>query len=175
MNRIAPSTKATPWVVCTLAFFFSCKAPAPVDAGAPSDAAQLEADLAALPHAGGSLVDQLAAEASARTPGTPTLEAVITAVTAQGVTFNAPRQAFAQKQYAVYCATADSTDGLVATVCEYPGEAQALRGEKAANVVQGQLARHQSMVRGRSVMHLVPRSDTPDDTVKKVLSAFESR
>ncbi|MFO0601438.1 MAG: hypothetical protein U0228_39420 [Myxococcaceae bacterium] len=158
--------------------FSACKSSSSTDSGtaaaAPTEAQVLEADLAALPHAGGSLVDQLAAELAARPKGTPTLEGVLAAVAPQGVSFNAPRQVFGQKQYALYCASADSVDGLVLTVCEYPGEAQAARGEKAANVVQGQLARHQSRVRRQSVLHVVPRSDTPEDTVKKVLGAFES-
>jgi hypothetical protein len=135
---------------------------------------QRQADLAALPRSGGSLPDQLAAEAAARPKDTPTLEQVMDASQRAGVAFTTPRQLWGVKQLAIYCAAVDSADGMIVTVCEYPTAEQAARGEKEANLVQGRLPRHQSRVRRKSVLHLVPRSDTPDATVTAVLAAFES-
>lgn len=133
--------------------------------------AQRQADLDALPRAAGALPDQLAAEAAARPSGTPTLESVMAA---SGVSFGPPRQIWGVKQLAIYCAGADSTDGMIVTVCEYPSEAQAGRGEKEANIIQGKLPLHQSRVHKKSVLHVVPRSDTPAESVKKVIDAFEA-
>ncbi|MFT3713605.1 MAG: hypothetical protein QM817_38600 [Archangium sp.] len=134
--------------------------------------AQRQADLDALPKAGGSLPDQLAAEAAARPAGTPTLEKVIEV---SGVPFGAPRQLWGVKQLAIYCASADSADGMIVSVCEYPSEAQAGRGEKEANIIQSKLPLHQSRVHKKSVLHVVPRSDTPAESVKKVIDAFEAQ
>lgn len=145
-----------------------------VDVMNPPVDVQRQADLAALPQTGGSLVDQLAAEAAARPKDTGTLEAVMAAVAKDGVTFGPTRQAWAQKQLALYCASADSTDGVLVTVCEYPSAEQAGRGEKESNIVQGKLPMHQSVVRKKSVLHVVPRSDAPPETVKKILAAFDA-
>jgi hypothetical protein len=140
----------------------------------PADDAQRQADLAALPHGSGSLEDQLAAEAAARTKDTLTLEGVLQAVANDGVAFGAARQVSGQKMLAVYCATADSFQGLIVTVCEYPSADQAKRGETEANLVANQTAGHQSRVRGKSVLHLVARSDAQQEHIAKVLAAFDS-
>jgi hypothetical protein len=134
--------------------------------------AQRQADLDALPKSGGSLPDQLAAEAAARPKDTATLEGVMAG---SGVAFRAPRQLWGVKQLAIYCASADTNDGMIVSVCEYPTPEQAARGEKEANLVQGQLPLHQSKVHKKSVLHVVPRSDTPPETLKKVLDAFEAQ
>lgn len=135
-------------------------------------AAQREADLAALPRAAGTLVDQLAAEAAARQPEAVSLEELTVVLTQVGLTVGPPRQTLANKQLAIYCASADTSDGLLISVCEYPSDEQAQRGEVEANVVQNQLAGHQSRRKKKSVLHVVARSDTPPATVDKVLAAF---
>jgi hypothetical protein len=136
--------------------------------------AQRQADLDALPKTGGSLPDQLAAEAAARPKDTGTIEAIIAALAKDGVGFSAPRQAWGQKQLAIYCASADSADGVLVTVCEYPSAEQAARGEKESNIVLGKVPLHQSVVRKKSVLHVVPRSDSPPQTVTKILAAFDA-
>lgn len=145
-----------------------------IDVMNPPLDAQRQADLAALPQGGGSLSDLLAAEAAARPKDTGTLEAIIATAGKDGVAFGPTRQAWGQKQLAIYCASADSTDGVLVTVCEYPSPEQAGRGEKEANVIQGKLPLHQSVVRKKSVLHVVPRSDAPPETVKKILAAFDA-
>lgn len=150
-------------------FFFALTVAGSCKCAKPGE--QREADLARLPRATGSLQDQLAAEAAARTSGTPTLEAVMSA---SGVTFNAPRQVLGQKQLATYCAAADSMSGMIVTVCEYPDPEQAARGEAEAKLVGDKLAGFQSRRLRRSVLQVVARSDTPPEQVSKVLGAFEA-
>ena len=135
---------------------------------------QREEDLARLPQGAGSLEAQLAAEAAARPQGVPSLERLIAGLTDAGVSLGAPHQVMGQKQLATYCATADSLDGLIVTVCEYPSDEQAKRGEVEANVIASKIAGHQSRVRGKSVLHVVARSDTPQENVAKVLSTFDA-
>lgn len=130
-------------------------------------------DLARLPQGSGSLQDQLAAEAAGRPADTVTLEAMIAALTKEGVSFAAPRQGYGKKLLASYCASADSTDGMILTICEYPSPEQAGRGEAEGRVLGAQLAGYQSRVRKKSVLQLVARSDTPAAHVAKVLSTFD--
>ena len=136
--------------------------------------AQRAADLAKLPKGGGSLQDQLAAEAAARPRDTASLEALTTALTKEGITFNAPRQLYGQKLLAVYCSAADSTNGLIVTVCEYPDAEQAARGLAEANLIGAKLSGYQSKVSKKSVLQVVARSDTPPEHVAKVLGIFEA-
>jgi hypothetical protein len=136
-------------------------------------AAQREADLAVLPQASGSLQDQLAAEAANRPGQTATLEALTAALTKEGVAFNAPHQAYGKKLLAIYCASVDSADGMIITVCEYPSAEHALRGQAEASSVGKLLAGWQSRVSRKSVLQLVARSDTPPEHVAKVLSTFD--
>ena len=138
----------------------------------PNPAAQRTEDLAKLPQGSGSLQDQLAAEAAGRPTGTPTLEALAAAVK-ETVSFGVPRQVYGQKMLASYCASADSLDGMLVTICEYPSPEQAKRGETESNLLFSKLAGHQSRVSKKSVLHLVARSDTPPEHVAKVLSTFE--
>lgn len=134
---------------------------------------QREQDLAKLPRASGTLQDQLAAEAAARPPDTATLEALTASLTKEGITFNAARQGYGRKLLATYCASADSTNGMIVTICEYPSPEQAARGEAEAKVLGAQLAGFQSRVRKKSVLQVVARSDTPPEQVAKVLSIFD--
>lgn len=135
--------------------------------------AQRQEDLARLPQASGDLQDQLAAEAAARPAGTPTLEAVMAAATKEGIGFGAIRQAYGKKLLATYCASVDSLDGMILTICEYPTPEQAKRGQAESGLIGAQLAGFQSRLRKQSVLNLVVRSDTPPEHVAKVLSAFE--
>ena len=80
----------------------------------------------------------------------------------------------AKKQLALYCASADSVDGMLITVCEYPSAETAVEGEREANIMASQLAGHTSRVRKKSVLHLVRRSTTPDATVEKVFTTFDA-
>jgi hypothetical protein len=132
-----------------------------------------EEDLARLPRASGTLQDQLAAEAAARPADTGTLEALTASLAKEGITFNAPRQGFGRKLLATYCASADSTSGMIVTVCEYPSPEQASRGEAEAKIIGAQLAGFQSRTSKKSVLQIVARSDTPPEQVAKVLSIFE--
>lgn len=156
------------WLVFLLVTFLclaGCKCPNPRE--------QREQDLAKLPRGSGSLQDQLAAEAAARPSDTGTLEALTASLTKEGITFNAPRQGFGRKLLATYCASADSTSGMIVTICEYPSPEQAQRGEAEAKVIGSQLSRFQSRVSKKSVLQIVSRSDTPPEQVAKVLSIFE--
>ena len=153
-------------VVLSIAGFGGCKC------AEPNPAAQRTEDLAKLPQGSGSLQDQLAAEAAGRPAGTPTLEA-LTAAVKETVSLGAPRQVYGQKMLASYCASADSLDGMLVTICEYPSPEQAKRGETESNLLFSKLAGHQSRVSKKSVLHLVARSDTPPEHVAKVLSTFE--
>ena len=177
MHRTSHETLAPVCFALAVVALTSCKCAEtkPIDPGEvekKAAAVHREADLAARPQAGGSLVDQLAAEAAARQPDTVSLEKVTSVLTQVGLTVGPPRQNLGNKQLAIYCASADTSDGLLLTVCEYPSDAQAERGEAEANLVQHQLAGHQSRRKKKSVLHLVPRSDTPPATVEKVLAAF---
>jgi hypothetical protein len=135
---------------------------------------QRAADLAKLPRGGGSLQDQLAAEAAGRPKDTATLEALTTALSKEGITFNAPRQVYGQKLLAAYCAAADSTNGLIVTVCEYPDAEQAARGLTETNLLGSKISGYQSKVSKKSVLQVVARSDTPQEHVAKVLGIFEA-
>ena len=132
-----------------------------------------QADLASLPQSAGSLQDQLNAEAGGRPTQTATLEGLIAALAKGGVTFTAPHQAYGKKLLASFCASADSTDGMIVTVCEYPSPEQAQRGQAEAKVIGALLAGWQSRVSKKSVLQLVARSDTPPEQVAKVLSTFD--
>lgn len=130
-------------------------------------------DLARLPQASGTLQDQLLAEASGRPQQTATLEALMASLTKEGIAFNAPRQAYGKKLLASYCASADSVNGMIVTVCEYPTADQAQRGEAEAKIIGKLTAGFQSRVSRKSVLQLVARSDTPPEQVAKVLSTFD--
>jgi hypothetical protein len=140
----------------------------------PNAEEQRKRDLAALPQ-GGSLPGQLQAEAAARLgdADTITFEKLKAALEKDGVMLGPTRQVVARNQLAIFCAAADSNDGLIVTVCEYPSPEQAKRGEIEANLVADKIAGHSSKVRKKSVLHLVHRSDTPDAQVAKVFAAFE--
>lgn len=143
------------------------------DAGSAAEL-QRAADLALLPQTSGDLAAQMAAEAAARTNDTPSLEGVIASATKEGVGFNAPHQGFGRKLFAIYCATADSVDGVIVTVCEYPSPDQATRGEAEVKIIGSKMAGFQSAVRKKSVLQLVTRSDTPPATLEKIRAAFDS-
>jgi hypothetical protein len=153
-------------VVLSIVGFAGCKC------AESNPAAQRTEDLAKLPQGAGSLQDQLAAEAAGRPTGTPTLEA-LTAAVKDSVSVGMPRQVLGQKMLASYCASVDSSDGMLVTICEYPSPEQAKRGETESNLLFSKLVGHQSRVNKKSVLHLVARSDTPPEHVAKVLSAFE--
>lgn len=134
---------------------------------------QRQEDLARLPQGAGSLQDQLAAEGAGRPPETGTLEGLIGGLAKEGVTFNAPRQLFGKKLLASYCASADSNDGMIVTVCEYPNPDQAKRGEAEAKMMGSLMAGYQSRVSKKSVLTVVARSDTPPEHLAKVLRIFD--
>ena len=113
------------------------------------------------------------AESGARLTDTVTFEALSAALAKDGITFGASKQTFGKKLLAHYCATADSTDGMIVTVCEYPSADQAGRGQIEGDTINKATAGHQSRLRKKSVLHLVARSDTPPEHVAKVLSTFE--
>lgn len=139
-----------------------------------ADAAALrQEDLARLPHASGSLQDQLAAEAAGRPGGTPTIEALQAALTQEGLSFGGRRQGFGQKLLASYCGSVDTLDGMIITICEYPSPEQARRGQEETNIMGKVVAGYQSRVSKKSVLQLVARSDTPPENVAKVLSTFD--
>lgn len=136
---------------------------------------QRQEDLARLPSGGGSLEDQLRAEAAARTGGTATLEALIASLTNEGVGFTPPKQGFGKKLLAIFCATADTADGMmIVTVCEYPSPEQALRGQALSALVAAKVLGYQSRVSKKSVLTVVARSDAPPEQLAKVLSAFDA-
>jgi hypothetical protein len=155
-------------------FFAICFLPACKRTETPDPAAQKAKDLAALPRAE-SLDGLLVAESRARLQDsdTVTLELVAQALKAQGIELGPSRQLMARTQLALYCARADSPTGLDVTVCEYPSAEQAQRGEQEGNAVMNKVAGHSSRVRGKSVLHVVRRSDTPDADVEKVYAAFQ--
>ena len=137
-------------------------------------AAQRQEDLARLPQGAGSLQDQLAAEAAGRTGDTGTLEALVASLAKEGITFNAPRQGFGKKLLAIYCGSADATDGMIVTICEYPSPEQARRGADEASSMGAQMMGYQSRVKKKSVLQLVVPSTTPPEHVAKVLSTFDA-
>lgn len=152
-------------------FFTACRASKSEDAG--SSVGGREADLARLPQAGGSLDDQLKAEAAARTPGSPSLEKLIAVAMPQGVKLTATRQVFGRKHLATYCASGETT-GIVVIVCEYPDDAQAKRGEVESNVMFDQMNGHSSKVHKNAVLHVIARSDAPVEQVAKIQGAFRT-
>lgn len=139
----------------------------------PSSDQLRQEDEARLPNAAGSLTDQLAAEAAARPPGTPTLEALIGLLTQEGIAFNAPRQGFGKKLLAIYCSSADSLSGMIVTICEYPSPEQAKRGQAESQLIGAKMPGYQSRLSKKSVLQLVARSDTPAEHVAKVISTFD--
>jgi hypothetical protein len=141
---------------------------------AENPAEQHTKDLAALPQAP-TVGGQLEAEGKARLKDadTITLEQLEDVLKVQGLSFGETRQLMAKQQLALYCARADSTNGIDVTVCEYPSADQAKRGETEGNIVMNKVAGHSSRVRKKSVLHLVRRSDAPDADVEKVFAAFE--
>jgi hypothetical protein len=155
-------------VFFAICFFGACKRNE-----APDPAAQHAKDLAALPRAE-SLDGLLVAESRARLQDseTVTLEQVAAALKAVGIELGPSRQLMARTQLALYCARANAPDGLDVTVCEYPSAEQAKRGEQEGNAVLDKVAGHSSRVRGKSVLHVVRRSDTPEADVEKVYAAF---
>ena len=153
----------------------TCRPPSvpAVDAGSVAEL-QRAADLALLPQAAGDFTAQQAAEALARTNDTPSLEGVIAGATKNGVRFNAPHQIYGRKLLALYCATVDSLDGAIVTVCEYPSPDQAKRGETEMKIIGSTMPGFQSAVRKKSVLQLVTRSDTPPGTIEQIRAAFDS-
>ena len=135
--------------------------------------AQRQEDLARLPQSAGSLQEQLAAEAAGRPSDTPTLEALTTATAKAGIAYGAVRQVYGKKLLASYCASVDSLDGMIITVCEYPTEDQAKRGQAESELIGKLVAGHQSRLRKKSVLQLVTQSVTPVEHVAKVLSTFD--
>lgn len=121
-----------------------------------------------------TLDGQLAAEAAARLRDaeTVTIEQLAKALEPQGVTLGPPKQGMAKKQLALYCATADGSEGIIVTVCEYPTAEAALNGEKESSALMSKIAGHTSRVHGKSVLHLTRPTTTPQATVDKVLAAF---
>ncbi|MBE2251876.1 MAG: hypothetical protein IAE78_20240 [Myxococcus sp.] len=134
---------------------------------------QRNRDLAALPQAVGGLMEQLAAEASAREKDADTLslEAV---VAKSGVAFEAPQQMLGRTVLARYCASARSNDGLTVTVCEYPSVDQAARGAAEVTAVRGKVSGWQAKQRKKSVLEVVARSDAKPESVASVLAAFDA-
>ncbi|MGV3624075.1 MAG: hypothetical protein ACO1OB_24875 [Archangium sp.] len=132
-----------------------------------------DGDLARLPQAGGSLDEQLKAEAAARTPGSPSLEGLIAAAMPKGVTLAPTRQVYGRKHLATYCASGETT-GIVVIVCEYPGEEQAKRGELESNVMFNQMTGHVSKVHKNAVLHIVARTDAPAEQVATIQGVFRS-
>ena len=157
------------WLFLAFLSFAGCKC---ADPKANAEA-QRQEDLARLPQGTGTLQDQLAAEAAGRPPDTGTLEALVGGLAKDGVIFNAPRQVYGKKLLASYCASADSTSGMIVTVCEYPNAEQAKRGEVEAQVMGAQTAGYQSRVSKKSVLQVVARSDTPPEQLAKVLRIFD--
>ncbi len=131
-------------------------------------------DLESLPHASGSLQDQLAAEAAGRPEGTATIEALQESLTRQGISFGGRRQGFAKKLLASYCGSVDSLDGMILTICEYPTPEQARRGQTETDIMGKVIAGYQSRVSKKSVLQLVARSTTAPENVAKVLSTFDA-
>lgn len=131
------------------------------------------------PHAGlpqaATLAGQLAAESSARQKDADTisLEKLQAALQPQGITFGPTRQLMGRTHLAIYCGRADGADGVEVTVCEYPSAEAAKAGEQESNKVLGQEQLHMSRVRKKSVLHLLKKSTTPDETVQKIFAAFD--
>jgi hypothetical protein len=169
------SNRAPLLVFCAMAIVggLSCKCS---ETGKPATTppvdAQLQEDLSRLPQGGGNLVELLATEKASRPTTTPTLEGVMDGATKAGVSFGPLRQLFGRKLRALYCAGVDSLDGLIITVCEYPNPEQAKRGEADAKLMG---TSQQSRVRGKSVLHVVARSDSPPESLAKVIAAFEAQ
>ena len=126
-----------------------------------------------MPQAGGSLDDQLKAEADARTPGSPSIERLVPALLPKGVTLTPTRQVFGRKHLATYCGTAE-TKGIVVIVCEYPNEAQAQRGELESNLMFDQMSGHVSKVHKNAVLHVMARSDAPVEQVAAIQGMFRT-
>ena len=99
---------------------------------------------------------------------------MIASLTKEGVGFTAPKQGFGKKQLAIFCATADTADGMmIVTVCEYPSPEQALRGRAQSALVAAKVFGYQSRVSKKSVLMVVARSDAPPEQLAKVLSTFD--
>ncbi len=130
---------------------------------------------AGLPVAG-TLDGQLAAEAAARLNDaeTVTLERLTAALEPQGVALGPPKQGMAKKHLALYCATADGSEGIIVTVCEYSTAEAAANGDRESSALTSKIAGHVSRVHGKSVLHLVRPSTVSEATVEKVLATFSA-
>jgi hypothetical protein len=132
---------------------------------------QRQRDVEALPPTVGGLPELLEAERRHRpTQGvTPTLETVMAR---SGLTFEAPTQTLGRTVLALYCASASSSAGVTATVCEFPGVEQARRGLGEVTAVRGKTAGWQVHLSKQSTLELVVRSDAATESVQRVLDAF---
>ncbi len=172
MNQRAPFVGHF-WIALSAVFLASgcqCK-PANRTPALPDD--QRNRDLSALPLGVGGLMEQLAAEAGARSKDPETI-AIETVVTKSGVAFDAPQQVVGRTVLAVYCATARSNDGLTVTVCEFPSIEQAVRGAAELTAVRGKLSGWQARQRKKSTLEVVARSDATKESVDAVLRAFDA-
>ncbi|MBM4780868.1 MAG: hypothetical protein GQE15_24490 [Archangiaceae bacterium] len=133
---------------------------------------QRNRDLAALRPPIGGIPEQLQAEADSRLRDseTITLEQV---VEASKVPFEAQQQVLGRTVLALYCGTATSPDGMMATVCEFPTLEQATRGAAEIAAVRGKVSGWQSKAKKKSVLELVVRSDAKKESVDAVLAAFD--
>lgn len=102
------------------------------DAPAPTPAPVAAAAPAAAPKAADptmrSLAGRLAYEAAHRPSGTATVEQILAAATAAGLSLDEPRQYLALTAGAAYCAGGRTTDGVALAICEYPDADAATRG-----------------------------------------------
>jgi len=151
---------------------FSCKKSEP--SPPPEPPAATKDFTAGLPAQAPTLDGQLAAEAAARRNDADTIriEDVIGSLGDGGIAFGTVRQVMARKQLAIYCGTAEGPDGVVLSVCEYPSTEAAVNGEREANLLGAKVAGHVSRAHKKSVLHLIKKSTTPDETVQKILAAF---
>jgi hypothetical protein len=164
----------------------ACKpsSPAPSTAPPPATAATPAAAPAASPvpareptverEGGEGLMDDLAREAKQRPTGTPTAEAVLDALDAQGVKIERRRQVLARAVQASFCMTGLMAGGGSVAICEYPDEAAATKGREVSLEKFKALPNRQIFVNKKTTLTLTSTGDAggSDVLAEKVKTIF---
>jgi hypothetical protein len=101
----------------------ACHRASPTASPAPAPQPTVDPQVARLP-----LGARLEREAHSRPTGTPSVEAVMAALSRGGLSLAGQQQVLASTVLASYCTIAVTGKGAVLSVCEYPAEEAARRG-----------------------------------------------